>query len=77
MKKWFKKSKPSVEFKNITMFVEDDGQIIANKINVTWYDSAKAIVVTPEQKKRVDRLFKAISREIKQNNPTPTKNKDK
>lgn len=65
MGKWFKKSKPSVEFKNMTMFVEDGSQIVAHKTNVTLYSSAKAIVVTPEQKKRVDRLFKAISREIK------------
>lgn len=69
MKKWFKKSKPSVEFKNITMFVENDGQIVTHKTNVTLYNSAKAIAVTPEQKKRVDRLFKSISRE--------GKNKDK
>ena len=75
MKNWFKKTKPSVEFRNITMFVEDGGQIVANKTNVTLYGSARAIVVTPEQKKRVDRLFKSISREIKQNNPIPTKNK--
>jgi hypothetical protein len=64
MGKWFKKSKPSVEFKNITMFVEDGGQIVTHKTNVALYDSAKAVVVTPEQKKKVDRLFKAISREI-------------
>lgn len=64
MKKWFKKSKPSVEFKNITMFVEDGGQIVTHKTNVALYDSAKAVAITPEQKKKVDRLFKAISREI-------------
>lgn len=58
----------------MTMFVEDGGQIVAHKTNVTLYGSAKAVAVTPEQKKRVDRLFKSISREGKNKVATAYKN---